>query len=120
MEPIVKSRWTNLTIQDDRGIISFRRGTGDNVEITMFKATTPRQGNGKSLLASMLRKLIDYPPYHAVYGFTRTYNFDAIKAYEALGFVTSPVTGVYKDGHAVVFSATYTVLCARHLGGDDA
>lgn len=109
-----------LTLLSEHGHISFQRGTGGNVEITSFRVDPVKRGHGTALLKRMLRKLESEPPYHTIYGFTRTCNTDAIEAYKALGFTTSPVWGVYKDGSAVVFSAPYSDLCAKHLKDPDA
>lgn len=111
----VSSMQSDMIITSAHGRIVTRRGTGGNVEITHFKVDDPRKGHGKWLFKAMLTIWKNNPPYHTVYGFTRAVNFDAHKAYEALGFTLSSVSGVYADGEAVVFSATYADLCARHL-----
>lgn len=97
------------------GIIAWRRGTGDNVEVTYVRSDQTRQGTGRKLLQEMLRRLRDNPPYATVYGFTRANNRDAIAFYQAMGFAVTPVNGVYADGKAAVFSARYDDLCKRHL-----
>lgn len=114
---------TNVTrgsIESELGEIFWQRGTGGNVEITLFKSTRRKVGYGRRLLQGMLRELRTNPPYHTVYGFTRTSNLDARAAYSALGFTLSLVIGVYKDGDAMVFSAPYEDLCKRHLTEDGA
>lgn len=62
----------------------------------------------------MLHAIVDDPPYHTVYGFTRTTNEEAKAFYAAMGFDLTTVTGVYADGTAVVFSASYKRLCQIH------
>lgn len=101
-------------LNDDRGLLSWRWGTGDNVEITHFKSTLPGNGYGLSLLRDMLKALKGDPPYCTVFGFTRTCNKAAQAFYQNVGFTLSPVQGVYADGDAVVFSANYKELCTLH------
>lgn len=108
------------SIESAAGEIFWQRGTGGNVEITYFKSSTPHVGHGRKLLQEMLRELRKNPPYHTVYGFTRTSNLNARAAYVALGFTLSLVLGVYKDGDAMVFSAPYKDLCEKHLKEDGA
>lgn len=108
------------SIESDAGEIFWQRGTGGNVEITYFKSSQPQIGYGRRLLREMLMELRKNPPYHTVYGFTRTSNLNARAAYVSLGFTLSPVLGVYKDGDAMVFSAPYEDLCKKHLTEDGA
>lgn len=101
------------------GWVAWERGTGGNVELSYLKARDPGNGGGTRLLRAMLAALRRDPPYHTVYGFTRTCNLDAQAFYRAMGFTLSPVVGVYKDGGAVVFSAPYEDLCRFHKIGED-
>lgn len=98
----------------DGSYLTWRRGTGENVEITNLKAAEPGHGVGTALLRGLLEQLLADPPYHTVYGFTRTTNEAAQAFYSASGFALSWVHGVYRDGAAVVFSAPYHELCALH------
>jgi hypothetical protein len=91
------------------GYIVWRLGTGENVELLHIR------GNGFALLKVMLLRLKDRPPYHTVFGFTRTGNWDALYFYKRAGFQPSNVDGVYKDGVATIFSAPYEELCKRYL-----
>lgn len=103
-------------LYDGIGYIAWRRGTGDNVEITWLRSDQKRAGTGRRLLQAMLRRLRDEnPPYCSVYGFTRSSNVDAIAFYRAMGFTLSPVKGVYADGEALVFSARFRDLVRQHL-----
>ena len=95
------------------GYIVWRRGTGDNAELLHLRAGAA--GGGRRLLAEMLRCLRQSPPYATVFGFTRTVKVGAQAFYQAAGFTLSPVVGVYADGAAIVFSASYEDLCRRHL-----
>jgi GNAT superfamily N-acetyltransferase len=99
----------------DWGLVRWRWGTGDNVELTHLRANTPGAGNGRRLLRAMLTILRDDPPYATVFGFTRTGNAEAQAFYRAMGFTITPVAGVYADGTAVLFSARYDDLCRLHL-----
>ena len=101
-------------IQDRRGHIAWRWGTGDNVELTHLKASEEGKGYGKSLLRDMLTVLKQNPPYATVFGFTRTVNLKAQAFYQDNGFILTRVAGVYDDGGAVVFSARYKDLCELH------
>lgn len=103
-----------LTTED--GVIAWRYGTGGNVELTyiLVKNEMQRQGQGRALFRAMLRALVSDPPYHTVYGFTRTGNAAGRSFYASVGFTLSEVAGVYADGNAVVFSANYRALCAIH------
>jgi ribosomal protein S18 acetylase RimI-like enzyme len=103
------------------GLIVWRRGTGDNVELLYIRAGAreARVGSGRALLRAMLAKLADEPPYSSVFGFTRTSNLEAQAFYRRMGFELSPVTGVYADGDAVLFSQTYEELKKKHLLGKE-
>lgn len=96
-------------IHDDRGYIVWRVGTGLNVELLHIKATY--KGAGRELLRAMLKALQSNPPYHTVFGFTRWGNEEAARFYPSCGFDCTVVSGVYRDGAAVVFSAPYEQLC---------
>ena len=103
-------------VKTEDGFIGWRWGTGDNVELVDLQVNgAPRTGGGRRLLTEMLRALKASPPYATVFGFTRSPNLDAQRFYAAMGFALSTVVGVYADGSAVVFSARYSDLCARHL-----
>ena len=99
------------------GFVKWRRGTADNVELLDIEvsASARRQGVGRELVRGMLRRLRSDPPATSVYGFTRVTNRIAHDFYRALGFDLSYVAGVYEEGGAVVFSAQYDDLVARHL-----
>ncbi len=102
-------------IDTENGYVVWRRGTGDNVELLHLRVTTERRvGYGRSLLCQMLEKLIDNPPYHTVFGFTRLENQIAIEFYQAMGFETTVVNGVYLDGAAVLFSQSFEILLERN------
>jgi ribosomal protein S18 acetylase RimI-like enzyme len=103
-------------ILDEDGLLAWRRGTGDNVEITYLRVYEQGQGCGRRLLGKMVDRLRERPPYATVFGFTRTSNTGAQVFYEKMGFTLSPVRGVYADGSAVVFSANYADLLERHCG----
>lgn len=92
------------------GYIVWRRGTGENVELLHLKTFERGMGTGKTLVCSMLQILKDDPPYSSVFGFTRSVNMEAQKFYRSLGFILSPVEGVYADGTAVLFSQTFEKL----------
>lgn len=105
-------------VHPDGSYITWRVGTGANIELTNIKAATPGNGIGERLFRDMLEALREHPPYHAVYGFTRTANVTAQEFYRSVGFVLSPVEGVYLDGTAVVFSRPYRELL-RHNGMEE-
>lgn len=92
------------------GYVVWRRGTGDNVELLHIRSARLEKGGGTRLLAEMVRRLRDNPPYATVFGFTRVENRASHKFYLAMGFSLTVVRGVYADGDAVVFSAPYTKL----------
>lgn len=97
------------------GYVVWRYGTGGNVEITHIRTSKP--GGGSELLKAMLTVLQLDPPYGGqgtVFGFTRTSNHKAREWYSLMGFHLTPVSGVYAEGSAVVFSATYEQLCRYH------
>ncbi len=97
------------------GYIVWRRGTGDNVELLHIRAT--RSGMGVHLLRGMLYALRHDPPYGGegtVFGFTREGNMKARHWYRDMGFTLTDVEGVYAEGFAVLFSATYKTLVEIH------
>jgi len=100
-------------INDVRGYIVWRRGTGDNTELLHIKTTEHGKGYGRQLVYGMLDKLRERPPYHSVYGFTRVSNTEAQAFYGALGFSLQEIQGVYADGRAVLFWAAYKDLLAK-------
>lgn len=104
-------------IDDERGRIEWRRGTGDNVELMYLRCTDSRKGYGTALFREILIELTKHPPYHTVYGFTRFSNVPARNFYTKMGFLLTPVQGVYADGIAVVFSRSYHSLLLHHQLG---
>ncbi len=104
------------------GYITWRRGTGGNVELLHIRTKDKRIGQGKRLLMRMLEKLQANPPYGGkgtVFGFTRVSNINALDWYDRMGFDISRVCGVYAEGMAVCFSAPYALLIELHLGKKD-
>lgn len=107
LEPAGDCRW----LYNACGFIVWRRGTGNNVELLHIRTFQPGKGHGRGLVYHMLHQLAMHPPYHSVYGFTRTSNEDARKFYGALGFRLAPaVDGLYAAGGATLFWATYAEL----------
>lgn len=96
-----------------RGYIVWRKGTGDNVELLHIYSNERRKGFGTKLIRQMVSQLLKTPPYHTIFGFTRTGNLEAQSFYTSLGFVMSRVHGVYKDGEAFVFSQPFSQLVSR-------
>lgn len=96
------------------GYLVWRGGTGGNVEILHLRTYQQRKGHGRELLVEMLTRLRASPPYKTIYGFTLPVNEAGHLFYQAMGFVLSPVIGVYAAGSAKVFSADYDQLCQRH------
>lgn len=97
------------------GYLVWRRGTGDNVEITHIRSARP--GGGPTMLKEMLEGLKSNPPYGGlgtVFGFTRTSNAAALRFYRNMGFILTLVAGVYAEGAAYLFSASYSDLRERH------
>lgn len=94
-------------INDERGYIVWRVGTGENVELLHIRVHDKRKGYGSQLINEMMDKLKQNPPYATVFGFTRTSNNEAHEFYKANGFTLTKVDGVYKDGTAVLFSKNY-------------
>lgn len=101
-------------IDSEDGYLVWRVGTGRNVEILHFRAYQPGHGVGRKLLTATLVQLSGNPPYHSVFGFTRAVNQEAQQFYAAMGFTLTTVPGVYKDGQAVLFTATYDYLLGYH------
>lgn len=104
-------------VENDYGYISWRLGTGDNIEILHIrvneKNTVP--GKGLILIRDMLTKVqATKHPYHSVFGFAKASNEVAIKFYEALGFsISQPINDLYRDERAVVFSIQYSDLLEK-------
>lgn len=105
-----------LTVDSPESVLEWRVGTGDNVEIIRFRTAAPRRGVGTRLLHEMVTVLRPDPPYHTVYGFTRSSNAAGRAFYRKHGFALTEVTGVYADGTAVVFSQPFADLLARFPG----
>lgn len=100
------------------GYIVWRVGTGLNVELLHIRTYADGCGAGRRLLSAMVDKLKACPPYHTVFGFTRTCNHAARQFYAKMGFVLTEVTGVYADGSAVVFSQPFAELLERIADAD--
>lgn len=95
------------------GFIVWRMGTGNNVELLHIKAWEQRKGIGRRLFYHMLdslEKSVESYPYHSVYGFTRVSNERAIGFYNAMGFDTIYVPGIYQDGACQLFHRKFTTL----------
>lgn len=103
------------TIHDEDGIVAWRRGTGDNVELTYILVKNKRRGEGKRLFVRMLNRLAQQPPYHTVYLFTRSSNKEACLFYISLGFQgnCTPVS-IYKNDATMLFVAPYEYLVMRN------
>jgi ribosomal protein S18 acetylase RimI-like enzyme len=110
---------SDAVILNDNGLLAWRRGTGDNVEITWLRAAEKRVGCGTRLIRDLLLQLKDQPPYYSIYGFTRGQNNTAQAFYIALGFQMHRVDGIYREGMAYVFRESYEYLCRRHLTKED-
>lgn len=98
---------------DDTGFITWRKGTGGNVELLNIAVYQPGQGHGKNLLRKMLSQLLSEPPFCTVFGFTRVANLSSRKFYESAGFDLQHVNGVYNDGEAILFNARFTHLVSN-------
>lgn len=115
LDPYGPARFATL----EGGFIVWRRGTGGNVELINLQVSpeSRRKGAGRRLLQRMLAELKKNPPYATVFGFSREVNREAHDFYREMGFTLSRVDGVYADGSAIVFSALYSELCQKHIGG---
>lgn len=100
-------------ISTPEGYIVWRVGTGGNAELLHIRAYEKRRGVGRKLVRTMVELLKTTPPYAEVFGFTRVVNEAAHAFYTTLGFKLSLVSGVYKDGKAVLFSQPYESLLQR-------
>lgn len=107
-------------VEDERGYIVWRIGTGHNVELLHIRAKEPRRGYGTSLVVTMLRDVeaeiarTNQVP-HSVFGFTRQSNEAALAFYGSLGFTLDPILDLYREGPAVLFSQEYARLRERLL-----
>ena len=103
-------------VRDDRGHIVWRVGTGGNVELLHIRTHVKRQGHGRQLFYAMLDRLQSDPPYHSVFGFTRSADDEAALFYGALGFNLRRLDGgpfgcgIYRDGLTTVFWQSYDAL----------
>lgn len=85
-------------IEDYRGYIVWRLGSGGNIELLHIAASYPRVGYGTSLVRSMVDKLLELPEKpKAVFGFTRAQLEPANKFYQALGFSLHRLSDFYKQ-----------------------
>jgi len=94
----------------NEGYIVWRVGTGENVELLHLRTFVKRKGYGRKLVYGMLESLKEKPPYHSVFGFTRTSNLEAQEFYGALGFNLQEIDGLYRDGQAIMFWKEYSQL----------
>src|SRR2546422_498221 len=108
-EKHVKPYNSTRSIKTAHGYVVWRRGTGGNVEILHLRVyeDSLRKGHGRDLLKRMLTALRHAPPFCTIYGLSLPINESGHAFYRAMGFVLSPVVGVYAAGSAVVFSADY-------------
>lgn len=102
-------------IENEHGYISWRTGSGANIEILHIRVNDNSKGlgKGKMLIKQMLEVLQQQSkaPYNSVYGFTKASNDVAIKFYESLDFtISKPIDDLYRDERAIVFSIPYTDL----------
>lgn len=119
VQPFDHCAWT---YRKERGFAVWRKGTGGNVELLHIRTFASGKGHGRRLVYALLDRLKDDPPYHSVYGFTRTGNAEAQAFYGALGFRLAPAAeGLYREGGATLFWAPYTELVTAmttHLAGE--
>lgn len=106
IEPFNQCSW----ISSINGYIVWRTGTGLNIELLHIRSYLKGIGIGRRLVYDMLRSLKSSPPYHSVFGFTRSSNTEAQRFYGALGFNLQPFMGLYKEGTAVLFWQSYEAL----------
>lgn len=100
-------------IEDHRGHIAWRLGSGNTVELFSITASQQRKGYGRSLVRQMLCTLKD-SGIHTVYGFTRERLVHAQLFYKSVGFNLIKLPGFYAEGNAVMFSQNFDVLCAAN------
>jgi ribosomal protein S18 acetylase RimI-like enzyme len=107
--------FTGIDWRFDRkiGFIVWRRGSGLNVELLHVSAKQHGQGLGLRLIRLMVDELARRPPYHSVFGFTRSVNEQAMAFYRNLGFTLTEVPSVYRDGTSVLFSQSFASLRDR-------
>lgn len=107
LEPFAPLDWIYAP---ERGFVVWRPGTGGNSELLHITAAEIRKGHGRWLFYQMLERLKEQPPYHSVFGFTAVSNRRARAFYEALGFNTQEVGGIYRTGPAALFWQSYERL----------
>lgn len=95
--------------------IQWRRGTGDNVELTHIRVSAPRKGIGRALFIGMLETLRKNPPYRTIYGFTLADRPNALAFYMAMGFSVTHVDDIYEPASGTyLFVGDYKELCKLH------
>lgn len=99
------------TIQDQRGYLVWRHGTGNTVEILHLEASARRLGYGRSLVRHLLSDLYDSGfDVSTVYGFTRERLVQAQVFYVGIGFNLISLKDYYGDGGSVMFRQKFVDL----------
>lgn len=98
------------TLTNEFGYITWRHGTGMNIELLHLKVTETRHGHGRRFLQAMLDSMIGAPVGLMVFGFCLASNVAANQFYFAMGFDLVKIPGLYRDGDGVMFHQKYTKL----------
>ena len=96
-------------IDDYRGYLVWRYGTGSTVELLHLDTLERRKGYGSSLIYDMLLS-VDRDRACVVYGFTRANKIEAQVFYAALGFKLKLLPDMYYPHDGVLFSQTHRTL----------
>ena len=106
---------TNRIWTECDSFVEWRRGTGDNVELTNIRVSAPRRGIGRALFVGLLNALCEDPPYRTIYGFALADRPNAVAFYKAMGFNVTRVDDVYEPASGTcLFVGDYKELCKLH------
>ena len=101
-----------------KGYISWRRATGDNLEVTFTEASQQRKGYGKELFRMMIQKIEKdgTQPFHSVVDWILGERVGVQKFFESMGFTLTHLgDSVYRDDDTVLAVIPYDEL-KKNLG----
>ena len=94
-------------LYNEKGYIAWQVSTGENVELLFIEVSERRKGYATDLVREMCKRI---KPYTSVFVFRLASNESAGHFYRHLGFVETPVSGLYKVD-AVLGVINYEQLC---------
>lgn len=99
----------------EKGFIVWRNGTGGNAELLHIRSFKFKKGYARQLIAEMVRRLSEKPPYFSVFGFGLSNRIELKEIYSRLGFnVTENMIPPYKKSQSFIFWQDFEKLKEKY------